>query len=349
MLLKLYKKTPMCCLASVRAWVRPMPVQKYLWTPFIKPFSSNKEYFNSVLNEDNDNYKNNEVSTAFEQIREQEFFDLERRHALRKVQKEKFGLKDYELSDFAIEGVKEGNTPRTLKHIDPVSQLQPNIQVAVFGLPFDATRKEVLNAAQNYGLVERVELFENVLGDVSHAIVTFKTNTACKRWIEDQNQVWIRDGLLKFRSSSQAEQESVRNRTVVVGNIPPWVSKSAVVDSLIKIGSIVDIDFPTTDLRIQQFKNKKLKPEVEQKLRNTYENQMKISEKYFKRMDEFFMEPENQNKIFDNIQPYSEDYAVPLAERLLNYEQEIRKRVSNKSAVHIEKLNLQRIEGMQVF
>lgn len=76
---------------------------------------------------------------------------------------------------------------------------------------------------------------------------------------------------------------------------------------------------------------------------------MKISEKYFKRMDEFFMEPENQNKIFDNIQPYSEDYAVPLAERLLNYEQEIRKRVSNKSAVHIEKLNLQRIEGMQVF
>lgn len=97
------------------------------------------------------------------------------------MQKEKFGLKDYELSDFAIEGVKEGNTPRTLKHIDPVSQLQPNIQVAVFGLPFDATRKEVLNAAQNYGLVERVELFENVLGDVSHAIVTFKTNTACKR------------------------------------------------------------------------------------------------------------------------------------------------------------------------
>ena len=64
---------------------------------------------------------------------------------------------------------------------------------------------------------------------------------------------------------------------------------------------------------------------------------MKQSEKYFEKMDEYLMNIHVKDELAKQLKPKDENYAVPLAERMIDYENQIRKRVSSKSAVYFEK------------
>ena len=48
---------------------------------------------------------------------------------------------------------------------------------------------------------------------------------------------------MKVKVSDDADQESIKNRTVAISNLPIWLSKRGLLESISDIGSVVDIEF----------------------------------------------------------------------------------------------------------
>jgi RNA recognition motif-containing protein len=155
----------------------------------------------------------------------------------------------------------------------------------------------------------------------------------------------MKSNLLRIKERSDAKQETIENRTVVVGNIPPWFNKNEILNALTKFGSIIKIDMPMTDNRVEEIINNLPNISNENKLQHSYEERIKAAEKYFGLIDEHYkFQSTDDSKAYPVFEHTLESQTSTLAERIVNYEKELQKRVSSKSTVHVEK-TLSNIRG----
>ena len=158
-------------------------------------FSTTDDYFRSVLNEDKLKTPNLTVKDTLNEVREYKQFHDQRRELIRRKNRhvERYGIKDYEISDYEIDGANTSNYTRSKYHTDPLSVIEHSTQAVIFGLPYDATEAEIDDIFSIYGLVDKIRIYDDVQGDVSHAIVTYKTNAALQRCKEQAKNIWIKN------------------------------------------------------------------------------------------------------------------------------------------------------------
>lgn len=313
------------------------------------------DYFKRVLKDHNPNSdKDFNMEKHVQDFEEFEEFHDKRREAIRQKDKHqiKFGLKDYELEDYKVEGatgenldyksIIQGKVPEDLIESDRfslqiVDKLIPNMEIAVFNLTYDITEEEIRHVFVKYGAIDRVEICKNLLGDPSHAIISYKSHNAVESLQNDKNEIWIKSNLLKIKSRSDSSQEALENRTLVVGNLPQWFNKKEVMNMLSKFGSVIKIDMPMTDNRVEDIVKNLPNLSNENKLQHSYEERVKAAEKYFGMIDEHYKFQNSGDQAYPVFENTLESSTSTLAERIVNYEKEIQKRVASKSSVHIEK------------
>lgn len=134
------------------------------------------DYFKRVLKDHEPNNMDDfNVQKHIQDFAEFEEFHDQRRDALRTKDKHqvKFGLKDYELEDYNIEGASgenldyksliQGKVPEDLIERDRLSlqivdKLIPNIEIAVFNLPYDTTEEDIRHIFAKYGSIKSVKM-----------------------------------------------------------------------------------------------------------------------------------------------------------------------------------------------
>ena len=311
------------------------------------------DYFKRVIKEHQPTSKND--FDMRKHIQDFEIFEeqhAKRREAIRQKDKHqaKFGLRDYELEDYRAEGATgehldykslvQGKIPEDMIEKDRlalqiVDKLIPNMEVAVFNLTYDTTEEEIRTIFTKFGQIEKVKICKNILNDPSHAIITYKSHSSIENILSDRNEIWIRSNLLRIKTRSDASSEALENRTLVIGNIPPYSSKNDVLEFLVKFGSAIKIDMPMSDQRIDKIIDNLPNLRNERKLQHTYEERIKATERFFGMIDTRYATGDG-GAIYPEFTTL-ESAKSTLAERIVNYEKEIQKRVSSKSSVYVEK------------
>lgn len=164
---------------------------------FTKRFfaSQTENYFKRIIRSTSGTWQ----SKYFLKKEFQDYNDMKKYHDQRKKEiiaskkhKKIFGLTDYELQDYKVDGVYEfpvnyideikGKIPedkiRNGYGLDIVSQLNPECEVALFNLPYDITEKDIRDVYSQYGPIEHVEVVDNFLEVPTYAIVTYKATAS---------------------------------------------------------------------------------------------------------------------------------------------------------------------------
>jgi len=276
-----------------------------------------QNYFKRVLktnlpSQNNKDFLRKDVRESQEN---QEVHDAKLRYLVNKQKHVQFhSLKDYELEDYKVDGALpssvdyigdiKGKIPKdkieaSRNELEIVDNLLPNHEVALFNLPYDTTLSEVTTIAEKYGDVANIKLFPNTLGAPSHAVISFQASSSLEACKLDYNKVWFRNRLLKVRTHEDAELESIRNRTLLVQNIPQYILENGISKNFSKFGSILKIDLPMTDRRIQKLKDDKPEPESQRRIARNYTERMNTIDKYFMDLDPYLHTPEERAQARD--------------------------------------------------
>lgn len=105
------------------------------------------------------------------ELKRQKMDEISKRNEYREI----LGMKDYQLKDYRFQGalndipdykgIITGKIPQdkieaNRYELEIVSNLNPRHEVAVFNLPYDATKEEVLSIFSKHGTVNSIELNE---------------------------------------------------------------------------------------------------------------------------------------------------------------------------------------------
>lgn len=223
------------------------------------------------------------------------------------------GMQDYEIEDYKSEGYHlqqldykgliKGKLPEDQielhrYELEVLNQLIPGLEVALFNLPYDITQQELKDIYSKYGSIDKLEIVNSVMKLPAYAIVTYKSHKSFDECLFQAKDIWIRNNLVKVRTAEDASVERLEDKTIVLGNIPTWATQEDILNLVHNFGSVLKIDMPMTDARIEDAKNSKPNPENEAKLQRTYEERLHL---------------------------ISKTHAMPLSEKILNYEKDLYK------------------------
>jgi hypothetical protein len=169
-----------------------------------------------------------DITTEFlEQTREyNEFHEQQARNIVEgRKHKTKLGLRDYEIGDYRVDGAAvnmplyedlvKGKIPHdrieaSRYELEIVDHLIPKLQVAAFNLPYDVGKEELMDVFEHHGTVDNIEISHGLNGLPSHAIVTYKSYKSHEKCIKAPSGTWIRNKLLKIKTSEDTPTERIR-------------------------------------------------------------------------------------------------------------------------------------------
>ena len=199
-------------------------------TPALRMFSSeNTNYFKRVLvNEIPEKERGNTILKDIEMRRQYAEYHQEKAKEISKKNqhKEILGLRDYELQDFRIDGalndapdykgiiqgkIYEDKIEANRYELEIVNHLRPKLELAVFDLPYNVKKEELLSIFEKHGVIDNLEIVNGINYLPSYAIVTYTSKESFESAINYPNEIWIRDRLLRIRSGEDSVAESISN------------------------------------------------------------------------------------------------------------------------------------------
>jgi hypothetical protein len=78
--------------------------------------------------------------------------------------------------------------------------------------------------------------------------------------------------------------EDLKFRTVALSQLPKWVGKRHVIDTLSNFGSVLAVDMPMTDQRLQKIAKTRPNLEAEMNAKVNYEERVKAADDYLKNL-----------------------------------------------------------------
>lgn len=186
-----------------------------------------QNYFKRVRHDEKPPHKMDITTDFIEQTRVYNKFHEQQARAIVENQKHKtkLGIRDYELEDYRADGASanmphyedlvKGKIPQDMieanrYELEIVDHLIPTLQVAAFNLPYDVSKQELMDVFENYGNVDNIEISHGLNGLPSHAVVTYKSHKSFEKCIKTTKGSWIRNKLLKLRTSVDAPTERIR-------------------------------------------------------------------------------------------------------------------------------------------
>lgn len=110
-----------------------------------------------------------EINLQHAELKRQKLEEISKRNEYREI----LGMKDYQLKDYKLQGalndtpdykgIITGKIPQdkieaNRYELEIVSNLNPRHEIAVFNLPYDVTKEEILTIFDKHGFVNSVEL-----------------------------------------------------------------------------------------------------------------------------------------------------------------------------------------------
>ena len=172
---------------SMKSWVNPT----------LRMFSTQaSNYFKRVLKDETpEKFRGISLERNLEVMRENDIKKEKEIERISRSQKHKeiLGIKDYELEDYKIDGALndtpnykgliQGKIPQDMieasrYELEIVNNLIPNMEVAIFNIPYDVKKDELVNIFEKHGVLSNLEIFNGVNSVPSYAIATYKSNTS---------------------------------------------------------------------------------------------------------------------------------------------------------------------------
>lgn len=112
-----------------------------------------------------------------------------------------------------------------------------------------------------------------------------------------------------------------------MSELPKWVTEKHIAEHFAAFGSVIKIDMPKTDARIQKLKENAPNPENERKVQKSYEDRQKLAEKVFKDL-QYSAYPHLHFEV--NQEDFAAKVSDPtdkttLAEKILNFDKDLYK------------------------
>lgn len=161
-----------------------------------------------------------EVTYQHAELRRQRIAEIAKQNEYREI----LGMKDYELKDYKYQGalndtpdyrgIIQGKIPQdkieaSRYELEVVGNLNPRHEVALFNLPYDTTKEEVISMFDKHGLIENIEFHDSVQGIPCYAIITYRNQDALESCMKTPNEIWIRENLLRIKSYEHAKEQSL--------------------------------------------------------------------------------------------------------------------------------------------
>ena len=130
-------------------------------------------------------------------------------------------------------------------------------------------------------LINNIHIEYAIVGDdktirnkVAYAIVEFEM----PKWVttvrRSLRKVWMSDKLLKVKTLKDRTQETFKDRTVIIDNIPSHITREELADHLSKFGAVTAVEAPTLDSYVDaQLEEKGLKKDHYSKTRQLKKEQ----------------------------------------------------------------------------
>lgn len=159
-----------------------------------------------------------EVQFQHGELRNQKMKEIAKQNEYREI----LGMKDYEVKDYKYlgslndtpdyKGIIQGKIPQdqieaNRYELEVVGNMNPRHEVAVFNIPFDTSKEVLMPLFDKHGLVENIELMNDLQGVPCYAIITYRNQDAVEKCMKTPNEIWIEEKLLRVRSHEHAKQE----------------------------------------------------------------------------------------------------------------------------------------------
>jgi hypothetical protein len=125
----------------------------------------------------------------------------------------------------------------------------------------------------------------------------------------------------------------IGDRTIVLSQVPEWAAERHVLKTLDKFGSVIKIDMPMTDKRIEEIKQNRPNPGNERAVQKDYEKRMENIDKVMKEIH-YTVYPEShfeqETESIESLKGSTDDTST-LAEKIMNFDKDLYKeQVVNK-------------------